>query len=60
MLTHRGDTIGVIREIFVNDLYKSKAYWLLFHVVDRPKQLVLGLRDCERLNLIHQRVGEER
>jgi hypothetical protein len=54
LIAYSGDTIEVLGEVFV---YKSKSYRLGFYVVDRPTQTILGLKDCELLNLI-QRLEE--
>ena len=37
--------------------YRGKQYWLLFYVVNKPVQAILGLKACEQLNVI-QRVEE--
>lgn len=57
LIAYSGDTIEVLGEVFVHAVYKSKSYRLGFYVVDRPTQAILGLKDCELLNLI-QRVEE--
>ena len=57
LIAYSGDTIEVLGEVFVHAVYKSKSYRLGFYVVDRPTQVILGLKDCQLLNLI-QRVEE--
>ena len=46
LIAYSGDTIDVVHD--------SKNHQLKFYVIDRPTQAILGLKDCERLNLIRR------
>ena len=52
LIAYSGDSIEVLGEVFVKVVCGLESYQLGFFVADHPTQAILGLKDCERLNLI--------